>query len=104
MSLTERYGASLSITEKASAANYFEWLVTTAMAERGLPRQQAEELERHNLGYYAGYGTHEQRVRVERLFGAVHPCFGSAEKGPPTADVAFAIGQQMATERHRPLQ
>lgn len=34
------------------------------------------------MGYYAGYYDAETRERVERLFGAVHPIFGSVRNTP----------------------
>ncbi len=53
----------------------------------GKTREEAEEIERANLGYWAGYYRPETRERVERLFRCAHPFFGSiAEKGPPTPE------------------
>lgn len=53
----------------------------------GKTREEAEQIERSNLGYYAGYHLDETRERVERLFRCAHPVFGSiAENGPATLE------------------
>jgi hypothetical protein len=54
-------------------------------------------VERHNLGYFAGYYDNETRERVERLFKCSHPIFGSiAKNGAPTAKEALAAGMVAA--------
>lgn len=55
----------------------------------GRTREESEEIERSNLGYYAGYYDAETRERVERLFGAVHPIFG---RSTPTPAEAYSKG------------
>lgn len=64
-----------------------------------LTREAALALERSNLGYLAGYDSFEVRQRVEALFQAVHPIFGTTAKGPVTPEVAFTLGQAYATNR-----
>ena len=55
--------------------------------------KSAEEVANSNLGYYAGYFSHEVRERVEKLFECAHPVFGSIkENGPPTPEQAFQTG------------
>ncbi len=54
---------------------------------------EAEYLERMNLGYYAGYFSVETRQRVERLFRAPHPIFGSRQLAP---EEAYEAGRKMA--------
>jgi hypothetical protein len=75
----ELYGSAMAITDAREAATYFEALVERSMA-RGHSREEAEDIERANLGYYAGYGSAETRERVEGLFGCSHPVFGKVEE------------------------
>lgn len=67
----------------------------------GLVEEEALRVSRETLGYTAGYYDNLTRERVERLFRCVHPVFGSiAEKGPPSPELAFRLGQEMG-ERWR---
>jgi hypothetical protein len=95
MTIGELYGPAMAITDQAAADEYFARLVERNMRCFGNSREVAEEHERANLGYYAGYGY--DRARVERLFRCAHPVFGSvAEKGHPTAEQAFIAGVLLA--------
>ena len=74
----EVYGPAMEITDQAEAADYFQQLVARSMREYPLAtREEIETIVRDSLGYAAGYCTPETRQRVQRLFGAVHPIFGS---------------------------
>jgi len=96
ITIGEKYGPAMEITDQASADRYFEECVLHSMSF-GNSREKAESLERQNLGYFAGYYDHETRERVERLFKCSHPIFGSiAKNGPPTAEEAFEAGKRMA--------
>jgi hypothetical protein len=93
ITIGEKYGPAMEITDQADADAYFEECVKHMMA-RGHSRPEAERLERHNLGYYAGYYGPETRERVERLFRCAHPIFGSiARHGPPTVEEAMTTGE-----------
>jgi hypothetical protein len=93
----EKYGPAMEITGQAKADAYFEKLVNLHMAKWGKSREEAEALERGNLGYYAGYYSAETRERVERLFKCSHPVFGEISKnGQPHALRAKALGIQEA--------
>ena len=99
ISIGEKYGPAMEITEQADADAYFEECVRHSMEHFGKTRTEAEELERTNLGYYAGYYGSETRDRVERLYACSHPVFGKlAEHGEPTAEEAFDAGRRMANE------
>ena len=77
ITIGEKYGPAMNILDQQAADAYFEELVQHAMSF-GKSRQEAEEIERENLGYFAGYcGAGTQR-RVNRLFRTEHPIF---EKG-----------------------
>ena len=96
----EAYGPAMEMTNQEEADEYFEILVLHLMKYHGKSRQEAEEIERENLGYYAGYYDNETRKRVEKLFRCSHPIFGPIEKGVPTAEEAFEMGQKYAKERN----
>ena len=91
----ERYGPAMEVTSQAAADSYFQFLVREMMMEFGKGQDEAKEIVRTNLGYYAGYYDNETRERVERLFGCAHPFFGKlSEKGPPTQEEAFRMGME----------
>lgn len=95
ITIGEKYGPAMKITDQAEADVYFEKCVEHTMGH-GKSREEAERIERSNLGYYAGYYDSETRERVERLFRCSHPVFGSiAQNGPPTAEEAFRKGFEM---------
>lgn len=89
----ETLGPAMEITDPDHARSYFDALVRFHLA-RGhcSSREQAEVLVRQNLGYYAGYYSHEARERVERLFSCEHPVFGKASAGSPTPEEALHAG------------
>ena len=89
----EKYEPAMLITDQKAADDYFEQIVTHSMKVHGLSRVQAEDLERQNLGYIAGYYGSPVRARVEALFKCAHPIFGTiAENGPPSPEAALAAG------------
>jgi hypothetical protein len=89
----DKYGPAMEITDQAEADKYFEELVRHNLSFGENTRELAENVERHNLGYYAGYYDSETRERVERLFKCEHPVFGSiAQKGPPATEEALMAG------------
>jgi hypothetical protein len=96
ITIGDKYRPAMEITEQVAADEYFERCVTHCMSF-GKSRKEAEAIERANLGYYAGYYSHETRARVERLFSCAHPVFGSiAEKGIPTPTEALEAGRRLA--------
>jgi hypothetical protein len=89
----EKYRPAMVITDQAEADAYFERCVEHTMRVGEVSRASAEHIERHNLGYYAGYYDNETRARVERLLRCAHPIFGAiAERGPPSAEQALRAG------------
>jgi hypothetical protein len=98
ISIGDKYAPAMEITDQAEADMYFEKCVAHSM-RFNMTREKAEELERINLGYYAGYYNSETRARVEKLFNCAHPVFGAiAEKGQPTPEAAYAKGVEMGAE------
>lgn len=77
--LRQKYGPAMRITDQEAADLYFEELVQQNMGW-GHTREEAEKIERSNLGYWAGYYDNDTRRRVEKLFRCEHPVFGSNRK------------------------
>lgn len=102
ITIGDKYGPAMAITDPVEAARYFEACVEHTMRWQEKngetpDRAHAEQIERANLGYYAGYGDSKQRARVERMFGCAHPIFGAiVEKGEPTPEEAFEAGRKAA--------
>lgn len=90
-----KYNPAMQIIDPEKAAAYFELLVENTMSW-GHTREEAEEIERSNLGQYAGPFGHETRLRVERLFKCSHPYFGKAKENVPTPEEAFQKGIDFA--------
>ena len=71
---------AMKISTKKEAGSYFAALVVH-MQKTSTQHKQADEAARivlGNLGYFAGYYDNATRKRVESLFGALHPIFGSS--------------------------
>ena len=94
ISMGDKYGPALKIETQADADEYFAACVEHNMRLSGRSREEAERVERANLGYFAGYYDLEDRLRVERLFACAHPVFGKAANGEPTPEEAFEMGQK----------
>src|ERR1700733_13503060 len=98
ITIGEKSRPAMEIQTQAEADAYFEKLVSHNLRLRRWKkddggRKEAEEVERHNLGYYAGYYDSETRRRVELLFKCVHPVFGSIERnGEPTPEEVSQAG------------
>jgi hypothetical protein len=94
----EMYHPAMKITDQAEADRYFEACVKHCM-RFGKSREEAESIQRSNLGYFAGYYDDETMARVNRLFRTTHPIFGGTT---PTAEEAFQAGVKMAKDGARP--
>lgn len=103
----EILGPAMQITDQEEADAYFEAMVRHGMQQDpSLGQDLAEANLRQSLAYFAGYYEHETRVRVERLFGCVHPIFGPATLGEPAPAAALSAGMQMseALQEGKPLE
>lgn len=96
ITIGEKYRPAMEIKTQEKADRYFEECVQHNMSISNNSREEAERIEKVNLGYFAGYYDHKTRIRVERLFRCVHPIFGSAEAGTPSPEEAFEMGKKMA--------
>jgi hypothetical protein len=100
----ELYRPAMEITDQAEATAYFAELVAYHHArwknEADYDPRKVEGVQKRNLGYFAGYYSHEVRERVERLFNCAHPVFGSiAKEGAPTTKQAFKLGKKLAKQK-----
>lgn len=95
ITIGEKYGPAMAITDQAAADEYFERCVQHTMARGPYTRETAETLERSNLGYYAGYCDEETRGRVERLFKCEHPVLGPVSQRKSVEEI-LQLGREMA--------
>jgi hypothetical protein len=95
MTYGESLGTAMEITDPDKAKEYFEALVQREMKYFGKTREEAEANTHSNLGYYAGYYSDEVQRRVYRLYGSIHPIFGTPVADPPTPEEAFKLGMEM---------
>lgn len=68
---------------------YVSWLHARTP---GRPLKDCRRIARHNIGYHAGYGSLEDRERLEPMFRCEHPIFGPASRGAPDLEEAFRAG------------
>lgn len=93
------YIPAMEITDEKEAEEYFESLVNWAVTKHGQEREKAVQIQKMNLGYFAGYYDSGTRERVERLFSCAHPIFGAiSTNGQPTAEEALKAGLQFAKQ------
>ena len=97
ITIGEKYRPAMAIKDPQKARKYFDELVANNMACSEHTKEEAEAIEKANLGYFAGYYDNETRVRVEKLFCCAHPVFGKAEKKAITPEEAFAMGVAMGS-------
>lgn len=96
LTIHEKYGPAMEITDPNEAAAYFEKCVEHNMRTSDHTREEAEGMERHNLGYVSGYYSRETQERVEALFSAVHPVFGSVKEPVLTLGETLELGKRSA--------
>lgn len=91
------------ITDPADAkqykAAYIRWVKDTVSRE-DLLGKTAEQIVNSNIGYYAGYGSAEDRVRIESLFLCSHPVFGPAKDGIPTNEEVYQNALKIGNKQH----
>ena len=98
ITIGEKYRPAMEITDPFIAGVYFERCVRHCMSF-GVEREKAEQTERANLGYYAGYYSSETRARVEQIFMCAHPIFGAlSENRPQNIQQAIDAGMLAARE------
>lgn len=100
-SIGSKYTDHIGGIETQEQANeYFEACVAHSMREFDMSRKEAEELERQNIGYCAGYFDHTTMAKVGKFLNAAHPVFGNmAQREPVTSEEAFKAGLEWGKKR-----
>jgi hypothetical protein len=94
LTVGEIYGPAMKITDPEDAQNYFNNIVHYMFfIDPTRTEEEHFQIQKSNLGYYAGYYDMETAARVQRLFQCVHPIFGNLN---PTAEEAFELGKRWA--------
>lgn len=93
VTIGDKYRPAMEIADQGEADAYFERCVEHCMRGSERTREEAEAIERSNLGYFAGYYGRETMERVNRLYRTAHPIFGTTA---PTAKQAFEAGKALA--------
>jgi hypothetical protein len=93
------YDLAMKVRSKRQADSQFAMLMQRQI-NRGVPPEIAAKFLRTNLAYYAAYGDHERRERIERLYECEHPVFGAiAVNGAPSTQEAFDLGLNRAARK-----
>jgi len=71
----ELYDPAMLITDQEEADEYLSALVDRYMRQRGVSKEEAEGVQRANIGYYSGYMSDETAIRAKKLFRCKHPVF-----------------------------
>lgn len=92
----EQFDAAMRCKTKEEAAAWLAAEINRYQLEFGKDGEEAEHVIKSNLGYMAGYCDHEAAQKVQRLFGAVHPIFGTADYHQTmTPEEAFETGKRV---------
>ncbi len=59
-----------------------------------LEATECQTMARKAICYWAGYFSHDVRLRVEKLYECEHPVFGPATRGPIDPTQAYLMGRQ----------
>jgi hypothetical protein len=89
-------GPAMKITEQEDADEYFESLIQYEVDRFGKKREDAISDMKSNLGYYAGYYDRATMIRVEELFGSLHPILGSVKNKDYTPEELIKMGKDWA--------
>lgn len=101
-SIHERYGPCVNVHTREEAEELLLKLVREYVRAERVHPQVAREIERANIGYYAGgFLPWWESVEVFNLFHTQSPIFGNSY---PETHEAFWAGVRVATEhRGRPM-
>lgn len=76
LTIGEKYNKISEIKTKEEAKEYFNICVEhTMLFEK--TKEEAEKIEKYNIGYYSGYFDDNTRQRILKLFECSHPIFGN---------------------------
>lgn len=91
ITIGDKYRPAMEVQTKGEADAYWELCVSHTMKRFGKTREEAEIVERSNIGYFAGYYDSETSARVLDLFGSEHPIFGTRRPSPDEAMMAGVV-------------
>jgi len=93
-------GPAMKMTDPEEAKEYLAALIERAVKHFGQTPEEAESVQKENLGYYAGYFDTETMVRVHKLFDCEHPVLGKvkSQEDLPSPEEAFEMGQKWAED------
>ena len=89
------YGPAMNIQSEAEATQYLVDLTHWTVRHFGGDYKTAWDKHLESIGYFAGYFDEATQARVEKVFKAKHPIFGSV-KYPFSGEAAFKAGQAFA--------
>ena len=75
----EQFDSAMKCETVEEARKWLNSEIVYAMNMYGQTHEKAKSVILTNLDYMAGYCNHETAQKVQRLFGAIHPIFGSAD-------------------------
>lgn len=106
LSFSECFAPAMEVTDSKDAKQYLEKYIeylecrySTNADLKKISREEIEEHAKSNIAYYAGYYSHETRLRVEKLFDCVHPLLGPASDGIVSAEQAFNAGVEYSRKK-----
>lgn len=91
----ETYGVAMETTDPEEAKQLFDELVAYSVAKGEVDIEKTAERLKSSLGYYAGYYGRDVQERVEKLYGGIHPIFGSTNGPQMTTVEIFNKGVEM---------
>lgn len=98
MTYAEMFEAAMKVETREAAEELLAAMVAIAQEVRGSDPEVTRKSVLRDLAYYAGYHSHETRLRVEDLFNCVHPYLGPAKDGPLTAEQIFRMGMAIGRQ------
>jgi hypothetical protein len=93
MTYGEEFDLALACNTQEEADEFVRTNIAHRVKDFGQTPEEAEKVLKANLGYMAGYYDQATAKKIEKLFNAPHPIFGSTR---PTAEEAFAKGLEIA--------
>ena len=100
ITLSEKYGPALKAQTKEEADAYLQLCIhhnLDVCEKDGVERtyDEAEQIEKDNIAYWAGYYSRDDMKRMEELYGAKHPVLGSyKDYNKMTTQEIFEAGAQ----------
>ena len=87
-----------SAKTREEALAIYEACVEHCMRCRPCGREEAEKIEKFNIGYWTGYFSDAECIRVQELYQLPHPYFGWAKDGFPTLEECIQKGMELGAK------